>query len=61
MTFLLIYKLWESQLQYLNFFQKIKCKIFLEANIDDVALTTLNINIPIFYAYSPQFYVSFLS
>ena len=30
------------------FFQKIKCKILLEANIDDVALPTLNINIPIF-------------
>ena len=37
-----------NQLQYLNFFQKIKCKILLEANIDDVALPTLNINIPIF-------------
>ena len=30
------------------FFQKIKCKILLETNIDDVALSTLNINIPIF-------------
>ena len=28
------------------FFQKVKCKILLEANIDDVALPTLNI--PIF-------------
>ena len=43
-----MYKLWESQLQYLNFFQKIKYKILLEANINDVALPTLNINIPIF-------------
>ena len=46
--FKLIYKLWESELQYLNFFQKIKCKILLEANIDDVALPTLNISIPNF-------------
>ena len=49
MTFFkLIYKLWESQLQYLNFFQKIKWKILLKANIDDEVLPTLNINIPIF-------------
>ena len=31
-----------------KFFSKDKCKILLEANIDDVALSTLNINIPIF-------------
>ena len=31
-----------------KFFQKIKCKILLEANIDNVMLPTLNINIPIF-------------
>ena len=30
------------------FFQKIKYKILLETNIDDVALSTLNIDIPIF-------------
>ena len=50
MTFLkLIYKLWESQLLYLIFIQKIKLKILLKANIDDVALPTLNIDIPIIF------------
>ena len=44
----MIYKLWESELQYLYFFQKLNAKILLEANIDDVALPTLNIDISIF-------------
>ena len=41
----MIYKLWEITI-LIFFFQKVKCKILLEANIDDVALPTLNI--PIF-------------
>ena len=51
----------ESQLQYLNFFQKIKCKILLEANINDVALPTLNINIPIFFKILKQSFENFIS
>ena len=38
----------EKSITIFKFFQKIKCKILLEANIDDVALSTLNINIQIF-------------
>ena len=56
----MIYKLWESQLQYLNFFPKIKCKIILEANIDDVILPTL-ILISQFFKILKQSFENFIS
>ena len=45
--FKLIYTLWESPLQYLNFFTR-KNVNALEANIDDVAFQFHIINFPFF-------------